>query len=309
MPKPNEPIWFNVDKTETANDDTYQTIKTNKVENKMVEINLGTSPHKIMVCTPCHSDVSMHYCQAVLKFQMACSNEGIQCSFTLLKSSLVTQGRNLCVAEFLNHEDKYTHLLFIDSDIDFDHKPIFKMLEFDKDIISLPYPMKLLSWDKIWRRLNTKEDAISNEKDLATAGFTYPVKVEDPNSITVDKGLMELTHAPTGCMLIKRNVFEKMIKEYPHLEIYQPTNINGKEVKKDNMYNLFDTLHDPKTKRYFGEDFGFCQRWTDIGGKVYAYIDAPITHVGEYCYKGRFRDDLWQAGRPVKSVDDSKKIK
>jgi len=309
MPKPNEPIWFNVDKTETANDDTYQTIKTNKVENKMVEINLGTSPHKIMVCTPCHSDVSMHYCQAVLKFQMACSNEGIQCSFTLLKSSLVTQGRNLCVAEFLNHEDKYTHLLFIDSDIDFDHKPIFKMLEFNKDIISLPYPMKLLSWDKIWRRLNTKEDAISNEKDLATAGFTFPVKVEDPNSITVDKGLMELTHAPTGCMLIKRNVFEKMIKEYPHLEIYQPTNINGKEVKKDNMYNLFDTLHDPKTKRYFGEDFGFCQRWTDIGGKVYAYIDAPITHVGEYCYKGRFRDDLWQAGRPVKSVDDSKKIK
>ena len=309
MPKPNEPIWFNVDKTETANDDTYQTIKTNKVENKMVEINLGTSPHKIMVCTPCHSDVSMHYCQAVLKFQMACHKEGIQCSFTLLKSSLVTQGRNLCVAEFLNHEDKYTHLLFIDSDIDFDHKPIFKMLEFDKDIISLPYPMKLLSWDKIWRRLNTKEDAISNEKDLATAGFTFPVKVEDPNSITVDKGLMELTHAPTGCMLIKRNVFEKMIKEYPHLEIYQPTNINGKEVKKDNMYNLFDTLHDTKTKRYFGEDFGFCQRWTDIGGKVYAYIDAPITHVGEYCYKGRFRDDLWQAGRPVKSVDDSKKIK
>jgi hypothetical protein len=40
-------------------------------------------------------------------------------SFTLLKSSLVTQGRNLCVAEMLNHEDNYTHLLFIDSDIDF----------------------------------------------------------------------------------------------------------------------------------------------------------------------------------------------
>ncbi len=309
MPKPNEPIWFNVDKTETANNDTYQTIKTNKVENKVTEINLGTSPHKIMVCTPCHSDVSMHYCQAVLKFQMACSKEGIQCSFTLLKSSLVTQGRNLCVAEFLNHPDNYTHLLFIDSDIDFSHKTIFKMLDFDKDIISCPYPMKLISWDKVWRRLNTKEDAISNEKDLATAGFTYPVKVENPNSITVDKGLMELTHAPTGCMLIKRNVVEKMIKEYPHLEIYQPTNINGKEIKKDNMYNLFDTLHDPKTKRYFGEDFGFCQRWTDIGGKVYGYIDDPITHVGEYCYTGRFRDDLWQAGRPVKSVDDTKKIK
>jgi len=120
---------------------------------------------------------------------------------------------------------------------------------------------------------------------------------------------MELTHAPTGCMLIKREVLEKMIKEYPHLEIYQPTNINGKEVKKDNMYNLFDTLHDPVTKRYFGEDFGFCQRWIDIGGKVYAYIDDYITHVGEYSYCGRFKDDLLQATRPVKSVDDTKKIK
>ena len=76
-----EPIWFN--------EDTYQTIKNEKVKPKVREIHIGAkSPYKIMVCTPVHSDVSMHYCQAVLKFQMACSKEGIQCSFTLLKSSL-----------------------------------------------------------------------------------------------------------------------------------------------------------------------------------------------------------------------------
>ena len=251
----------------------------------------------------------MHYTQAVLKFQQACWAKKIQVSFTLLKSSLVTQGRNLCVAEMLSHEDNYTHLLFIDSDIDFNAETIFKMLEFDKDIIGVPYPMKILSWDKIWRRHTLKQSAINDANDLAKAGFTFPVKVEDPNSITVDRGLMELTHAPTGCMLIKRKVLEKMIKEYPHLEIFQPTNINGKEEKKDNMYNLFDTLHDPVTKRYFGEDFGFCQRWTDLGGKVYGYIDDYITHVGEYSYCGRFRDDLEQATKPLKAVDDSKKIK
>ena len=98
MQKANEPIWFNVDKKEEANADTYQTVKTNKVENKVTEINLGRSPHKIMVCTPCHSDVSMHYCQAVLKFQQECIRKNMIVSFTLLKSSLVTQGRNLCVA-------------------------------------------------------------------------------------------------------------------------------------------------------------------------------------------------------------------
>ena len=118
----NEPIWFTKDtstKTIIPNKDTYQTIKTNTVDGEVTEIKLGVSPDiKIMVCTPCHSDVSMHYCQAVLKFQQECWAKKIQVSFTLLKSSLVTQGRNLCVAEMLNHPDQYTHLLFIDSDID-----------------------------------------------------------------------------------------------------------------------------------------------------------------------------------------------
>ena len=100
MQSPNKPIWFN------------------KPEEEVTEIHVGNvSPHKIMVCTPCHSDTSMHYTQSVLKFQQECIQKKIQVSFTLLKSSLVTQGRNLCVSEMLNHEDNYTHLLFIDSEL------------------------------------------------------------------------------------------------------------------------------------------------------------------------------------------------
>ena len=106
-------------------------------------------------------------------------------------------------------------------------------------------------------------------------------------------------------MLIKRRVFEEIIKAHPELEIFQPTYVNGKETKRDNFYNLFDTLHDAKTKKYFGEDFGFCQRWTDLGGEVYLYIMDYITHVGEYQYQGRFWDELLH----VKRIDDPSKIK
>ena len=96
-----------------------------------------------------------------------------------------------------------------------------------------------------------------------------------------------------------------MIDHYPELEINQPTFLNGNEVKKKNFYNLFECIHDPKTKQYFGEDFGFCKRWTEMGGKIFIYIMDYITHTGEYQYCGRFWDELMH----VKKVDDTDKTK
>jgi hypothetical protein len=53
---------------------------------------------------------------------------------------------------------------------------------------------------------------------------------------------MEVSHAPTGCMLIKAEVFQKMMKAYPDLKINQKTILNGKEQDHEYMYNFFDTL-------------------------------------------------------------------
>ena len=299
----NKPIWFNKEKKTSANVDTYQTEKLEQVNSNYTEINLGAKkvPYKIMVCTPCHSDVSMHYTQAVLKFQLECMKRNILVSFSLLKSSLVQQGRNLCVSEFLTDSENYDYLLFIDSDIDFQSKTIFKMMELDKDIIACPYPMKTLDWDKSWRRLH--KEAIDQADHLSKSGFTFPVKVKNKNEVTVNSGVMEVSHAPTGCMLIKRSVIEKMMKEYPELKINQPTIMNGKETFKENFYNLFDCVHDPKTKEFYGEDFGFCKRWTEIGGKVHAYITDYITHVGDYQYCGR----LWDELQYTKRIDEKAK--
>ena len=52
------------------------------------------------------------------------------------------------------------------------------------------------------------------------AGFIYPIKMdglmdENKKEISVVNGLIEVSHAPTGCMLIKRQVFDKMIAAYP----------------------------------------------------------------------------------------------
>ena len=39
-------------------------------------------------------------------------------------------------------------MLFIDSDIYFQAESIIKMIRRDKDIISIPYPLKTMMWDK-----------------------------------------------------------------------------------------------------------------------------------------------------------------
>jgi hypothetical protein len=287
MQDASKPIWF-----------SKNNLDINRKENQI----------RIYVATPVHSECSIHYTQALLKFQQYCMLNGITVSFSLLKSSLVTQGRNLCVANFLSDPGNYTHMLFIDSDIDFRSDTIIKMLKFDKEVIATPYPMKHIHWEQIWERLQTGK--INSKDELMRAGFIYPIKMDGmvdniKKEISVVDGLIEVSHAPTGCMLIKRQVFDKMIKAYPNDRIDQATIVNGEAKNNPYMYNFFDTVHDPESKKYYGEDFGFCKKWTAIDGKCYCLIDDFITHVGEYQYNGRLKDNL----EIVKTVDDSKENK
>jgi hypothetical protein len=246
----------------------------------------------IFVATPVHSECSIHYTQSLLSFQQKCLANNILVSFSLLKSSLVTQGRNLCVNAFMEEckNFTYSHMLFIDSDIEFSFETIMKLVAADKDIVAAPYPLKTLDWNKIAHRIKTRN--IEDGETMSKNGFTWPIKLEDKNQISITKGVAEVSHAPTGCMLIKREVFEKMIKELPELKINQPTIINNQIIEKEFMYNFFDCYHEPETKRYYGEDFGFCKRWSEIGGKCHILVDDYITHIGEYRYTGCLMDDL-----------------
>ena len=97
-------------------------------------------PYRIFVATPVHSDVSIHYFKSCLEFQKECFVRKIAVMFQVMKSSLVTQGRQLCVSGFM--ESNCTHLLFIDSDISFNFKMIERMINYNKDICLVPYPIK-----------------------------------------------------------------------------------------------------------------------------------------------------------------------
>jgi hypothetical protein len=58
-------------------------------------------------------------------------------------------------------------------------------------------------------------------------------------------------------MLIKREVFAKLIEAYPDLRIDQDQIINGKNVKLEHMWNFFDTQFDKETHTYLRGRFCF----------------------------------------------------
>jgi hypothetical protein len=46
---------------------------------------------------------------------------------------------------------------------------------------------------------------------------------------------------------------------------------------------------DPETKAYISEDFGFCQKWRDLGGKIWLDTEGKLTHIGSYSFNGNPR--------------------
>jgi hypothetical protein len=242
-------------------------------------------PISIFVATPVHSDVSIHYFKACLEFQKECFIRKIPVMFQVMKSSLVTQGRQLCVSGFM--ESNCTHMLFIDSDISFNYKMIERMINYDKEICLVPYPIKGTDHDKVRARILAGETLSPH-----LLGNQYTMSVPDPANVKVTDGFIEVERGPAGCMLIKKEVINKLIKEYPEFTINQHTLIDGKLVTRNHMYNFFDTYWNKDDKTYTGEDFYFCKLCKHAGIKMYALVDEYISHHGEYSYTGRLLDEF-----------------
>ena len=246
-----------------------------------------TNKNHIMICTPVHSDVSIHYMKACLDLQKECILNKIKITFQLMKSSLVTQGRNLCASAFMNSDAEY--MLFIDSDVEFTTRSVMRLMKSPHDVSLIPYPIKQKTDAKFRKDFETRPD-----DDINTMGHLFPIEIPDTKDIRTVDGYIEVIKGPTGMMMIKKSVFEKLKEHYKELVIKQKTLMNGELIDRPNYYNFFDTYWSPSKKTYMGEDFYFCQLWRAIGGKIFALCDEEISHIGEYKYTGKVKDEFYK---------------
>ena len=232
---------------------------------------------KVYVATPCYDSMRVETCVSLLDTFSALGGSGVECKFKSVKSSLVTHGRSLLTAGFLN--SGFDYMLFVDADVEFKPEAVMRMLVPKKDIVITPYRVK-------------------------EEGMKYAVKFKDPDNVKIlPWDIVEIEEGPAGLMLIHRKVFERLMDKRPELKI----NFDAPTRKKMNeeigavedavdryMYNFWDTTFGLDTGEWKGEDLSFCARARGAGFKIYANLDSGTTHHGSYGWKGRFGDYLVQ---------------
>ena len=247
--------------------------------------------NKLFVATPMYGGMAHGlYIKSSLDLQNTMNKYGIETKFSFLfNESLITRARNYLVDEFLRTE--CTHMLFIDSDINYEARDVVALMALDKDVIGAPYPKKAINWENVAKAARQHPDLEPHELEKLVGQYVFnPVKGTKSFSVTEPLEVLEIG---TGFMMIKRQVFEKMKESFPNIH-YRPDHVGQKNFDGSRyIHAYFDTVIDYKdsitgggSDRYLSEDYMFCQMWRKIGGQIYLCPWMKTQHVGTYAFTG-----------------------
>jgi hypothetical protein len=190
-----------------------------------------------------------------------------------LNDSLIQRVRNCHVSAFLNEFPECDYFMSIDSDLNilnaYPNNNIFsKLIDHDKDFVGGLYAIK--------------KPGVKRSSSIAMDG----------SNPEFDSGLKEMRWLSSGCWCIKRSAIEKMYNAYKDELLYDgDDNFSGKKVI--GLYNcmLYDVTKEdfPNNsqvpfRKLLSEDWSLCERWKQIGGKIYADTSIVLNHIGSYDY-------------------------
>jgi hypothetical protein len=240
--------------------------------------------NKIFIATPMYGGKADGlFVKSILDLQTFLLSNGIECKFSFLfNESLIPRARNYLVDEFLRSE--FTHLLFLDADIEFDPMDVIALIALDKDIIGAPYSKKSINWKAIKNAVIKNPDIKFEEMEKLVGEYVFnPIPGTKEFKVTEPLEVMEIG---TGYMLIKRGVFDKFREEYPHLR-YKPDHVGQANFDGSRyIHAYFDTVIDPQSERYLSEDYMFCQYWRAIGGQIWLCPWMKTGHQGNFKFHG-----------------------
>jgi hypothetical protein len=258
-----------------------------------------------MIATPCYGgQLMVTYMCSVVELMLACSRhlDIVPILAMMGNESLIPRARNNLMMDFVNHELKPTHLVFIDADIGFQAQHLIDMISSGLPIVFGAYSKKVIEWDNVFRCI--KEGLAKTPEEAKEAGASWALNFHDDNcrdgkfpsipQVGADgkpsgKAFILCKEGSTGFMVIRREVIEAMIAAYPERWYHSDTNVNSGR----KCYNLFASEIDPypvepEKRRFLSEDYGFCRLAKRIGIDSFVYTGAKLTHTGTYSFVGDF---------------------
>ena len=238
---------------------------------------------KLFLSTPCYGGLCLEkYMKSIVNLQMLLMREGVQLMLdTTENESLVHRARNVSIGRFMQKTDA-DFFMFIDADIEFDAHSVLRLLNSGHEVSVAVYPKKVVMWDQA-------REAAENgdERNMALLSSSLVANIGATKRSVVN-GFVEVLDGPTGFMMISREALTKMHEQYPEL-----TCKNDHQNRDFDEYcAIFDCMIDPDSKRYLSEDYAFCRRWQQIGGKIYADCNTTLGHVGNLPFSGCLNDRL-----------------
>jgi hypothetical protein len=231
---------------------------------------------RICLSMPVYGKIDVPFVQCLMG--MLSSSTTIQMWDFLPGDSLVNRARNNLAKRFLEGfpgQDgagnkvtvKHDWMLFLDTDLVFKAEDVDRLyqlgLKKGPGVYCGAYPIKQLKPKVVFNNM--------------------------PNCVPDADGIVEVREAGTGFMLIHRDVFEKMQRELKD-EIEYDVDMGVPTEKPVVAWDFFEVgvYFDPllKRKRFLSEDWFFCQRWRQLGGKVLMDTRISCNHIGVYSYPG-----------------------
>lgn len=219
----------------------------------------------IFIALPAYDfKVSLKLAISLARFAQAAPQHGIDIQIgSICGCSVVSRARNLLAQDML--ESNCDYLMFIDSDINFEPEDI----------------LRLMAWGS-----DPKKGIVAAVPRTRSETKTYIANLEydDSGDLTMNgMGLVRAERVATAFMLVRREVFEKMVEAHPEWKYY--------DKRSDRVIPcLFDFML--TEEGYIGEDYLFCDRTRELGFDV--WIDPSITlgHMGVQEYIGNYGKDI-----------------
>lgn len=218
---------------------------------------------RLFIAIPAYDfKVTLKLAISLAHFMQQAGQYGIEVQIgSICGCSVVSRARNLLAKDFL--ESDCTDLLFIDADINFHADDVFRLLAWTSDpkkgiVAGVPRTRK------------------TNKVYIATLD-------QDDQGLTMNgMGLVRATRVATAFMMVRRDVFEKLVANHPEWS-YRDDN-SGRD-----LHAIFDFKVTPEG--YIGEDFLFCDRTRELGFEVWIDPTIKLGHMGVQEYEGDFGKD------------------